>query len=52
MTFAAGYSTGIFRVFDIEKTCSIFEGRYHDKGITHITYSPDSKHLIIADENS
>jgi hypothetical protein len=29
MVFAAGYSTGIFRVFDIEKTDSIFEGRYH-----------------------
>ena len=29
MTFAAGYSTGIFRVFDIEKTCIIEEGKYH-----------------------
>lgn len=36
MTFTAGYSTGVFRVFDIEKTDSIFEGRYHEKSITHI----------------
>lgn len=52
MTFAAGYSTGIFRIFDIEKTDSIFEGRYHEKAIKHLEYSYDDKHLIVADENS
>lgn len=52
MTFAAGFSTGIFRIFDIEKVGSIFEGRYHESAISHIEYSPDAKHLVVADENS
>lgn len=51
MTFAAGFSTGIFRVFDIERINSIFEGRYHEGAIKNIAYSPDGKHLIAADEN-
>ncbi|KAL4455065.1 hypothetical protein ABPG74_006447 [Tetrahymena malaccensis] len=51
MTFAAGFNSGVFRVFDIEKTNTIFEGRYHESRINHIQYSPDDKHLIAGDEN-
>jgi hypothetical protein len=33
MTFAAGFSSGVFRIFDIEKTCIVEEGKYHESPI-------------------
>ena len=34
--FAGGFSSGVFRIFDIDKTCIIEEGKYHDCSITAI----------------
>ncbi len=50
--FAAGFSTGIFRVFDIEKTSILSEGKFHDAPITCIQFSKNGKFLITGDANS
>lgn len=43
MTFAGGFSSGVFRIFDIEQTSIIKECKFHDAQITSITYSDDGK---------
>lgn len=50
--FAAGFESGVFRVFDIEKTCVIQETRFHDSPVETVKYSPDDKLLVVADKNS
>jgi hypothetical protein len=30
MYFAAGFKSGVIRVFDIENTSILFEGRFHE----------------------
>lgn len=51
MMFAAGFSSGVFRIFDIEKTTIIEECKYHDAQITSMAYSEDGKLLFISDAN-
>lgn len=43
MFFAAGFKSGIFRIFDIENTSIIVESKHHDSSIQSIQYSPDGK---------
>lgn len=52
MTFSAGFASGTFRVFDIEKTCITEECRYHNNAITNIEYTKDGKHLLLSDSDS
>lgn len=49
MFFAAGFKSGIHRIFDIENTSIIFEGKYHDAEICSIEYSPDGRQLAVGD---
>lgn len=40
MFFTAGFKSGIHRIFDIDNTSIIFEGKYHEAEITTIAYHP------------
>ncbi|CAD8163025.1 unnamed protein product [Paramecium octaurelia] len=52
MYFAAGFKSGIHRIFDIEQTSILVEGKYHDLEIKSIQYSPNGQQLVIADAKS
>lgn len=52
MFFAAGFTSGVFRIFDIEKIAIVEECKYHEAPITAIQYSLDGSHLIIGDKSS
>jgi WD40 repeat protein len=47
LTFAAGFKSGILRIFDIENTCVIDEIKHHENSILHIEYSPDGRFLAV-----
>lgn len=50
--FAAGFSSGLVRVFDIENTCIIEEAKYHNTQVCCISYSNNGKYLITGDKLS
>ena len=46
--FAAGFSNGLFKVFNIEKQEIISENEISDTKIRIVTFSPDAKTVIVA----
>ena len=52
MYFAAGFKTGVFRVFDIENTSILNEGRYHENEINHLTFNPSGSLLCVSDSKN
>lgn len=52
MFFAAGFKSGVHRVFDIEQTSILIEGKYHESDVKCIHYSPNGLQLIIGDVRS
>ena len=47
MYFAAGFSSGILRIFDIENTCVVDEIKHHENAIHHVEYSNDGHYLAV-----
>lgn len=49
--FAAGFASGILRIFDIEKTGILEEFKNHNSAIKYLEYSPNGKYLIVIDSS-
>jgi len=45
--FAAGFQSGVLRIFDIENTCVLEEIKHHENAIHHVDYSPDGRFLAV-----
>ena len=50
MFFAAGFKSGMLRIFDIEKTCISEELSQHQEAIEFVLYSPDGKFLAVLEK--
>ena len=50
LQFAAGFKSGILRIFDIETTSVIQEITHHSNPIVHLQYSPDGHYLAVMEE--
>jgi WD40 repeat protein len=50
MFFAAGFKSGMLRIFDIEKTCISEELKQHEDAIEYIEYSTDGKFLAVLEK--
>lgn len=50
--FAAGFASGVIRIFDVYNTSIKEEMKCHEHSISSLEYSPDSALLVAADEGS
>jgi WD40 repeat protein len=50
--FAAGFASGIIRIFDVYNTSIKDEMKWHERSISALEYSPDSALLVAADVGS